>query len=79
MTLEDHLHDEIDALEDLRDKAREIVKNVAKDVLDQAFKNLPDAEQAFSAVAHEVEADLAQLTTEAVKRMAKLAKNRPSE
>lgn len=72
----DMLHDEIDKLEDFRDRAKEIVENVVHANLRQALDETHDIAAAMVLLAQMVEAELTELTTEAFKAGIGFARSR---
>lgn len=66
MALEDKLHDEIDALEDFRELALQVVAEVKAEAEDIAGRH-EDFEGILIEIAQRVEAKLAALTTDAAR------------
>ena len=79
MNLEDLLHDEVDALEELRDKANRIVMDTVKEHLDDLLTKTTSSRELLTALSILVENKLATLTTEAVNEGARLAEKRAKE
>lgn len=76
-SLTDHLHDEVDEIERLREKARDMAEQLVRDRLGAAFDGTAEIEAALASVAMEVEDGLTDTTTEALQSMARLAAKRP--
>ncbi len=71
------LHDRIDETEELRDKASELVESVVKREFENAIENSGgNLEKALGILARDVGEELADLTTESVRRGFQYAEKR---
>lgn len=75
MPMANALHDEIDAQEELRERARAVIDEV-KPLLSRAVEQTGDTESAMALLAEAVGEKLAALTTEAVRTGATMARRR---
>jgi len=75
-TIVDQLHDEVDTLEEMRERAKGLVISAIRDNLRAALDETGDIGAALVLLAIKAEDDLTDLTTETFKRFAELAQER---